>query len=70
MYWAWSIGKHWSADADPRFKHAGQPYLYKIQLSSPLPAGVDLQAGDPCKKFLDDFLPVARKCMIESPGKN
>jgi hypothetical protein len=70
VYWAWSIGKHWSADADPRFKHAGQPYLYKIQLSSPLPAGADLQADDPCKKFLEDFLPAARKCMIESSGKN
>ena len=69
VYWGWSTGKRWSADDEPRFKYAGQPYLYKIQLSSPLPAGADLQADDPCKKFLDDFLPVARKCMIEPSSK-
>ncbi len=61
VYWGWSTGAHWSATGDPRFKYAGQPYLYKIQLSSPLPPGADLKVDDPCKKFLEDFLPAARK---------
>jgi hypothetical protein len=70
VYYAWSAGTRWSASGDPRFKYAGQPYLYKIQLSSPLPVEADLQVDDPCKKFLEEFLPVARKCMIEPSGKN
>lgn len=69
VYYAWSPGNRWSATGDPRFKYAGQPYLYKIQLSAPLPAGADLQADDPCKKFLEDFLPVARKYMLV-PSRN
>jgi hypothetical protein len=68
--YAWSTGRHRSANRDPRMKYAGQPYLYKIQLSSPLPATADLQADDPCKKFPADFLPVARKCMIEPSDGN
>jgi len=69
VYYAWSTGGRWSASGDPRFKFAGQPYLYKIQLSSPLPPGADLESDDPCRKFLQDFLPAARKYMLEPPGK-
>jgi hypothetical protein len=70
VYYAWSTGRHWSASGDPRIKYAGQPYLYKIQLSSPLPPGTNLQTDDPCKKFLEDFLPVVRQCMIEPSDNN
>lgn len=65
VYYAWTAGTRWSAEGDPRFKYAGQPYLYKIQLSAPLPAGADLEADDPCRRFLDDFLPVARNYIVE-----
>ncbi len=65
MYYGWSAGSRWSATKDPRFFFAGQPYLYKIQLSCGLPAAAGGQSSDPCRKFLEDFLPVARKCMIE-----
>jgi hypothetical protein len=69
MYYGWSAGGRWSATPDPRFFFAGQPYLYKIQLSCGLPAPAGGQPSDACRKFLDDFLPVARKCMIEPSTK-
>ena len=70
VYYSWTDGDRWSADGDPRFKYAGKPYLYKIQLSAPLPAGADLKTDDPCKKFLEDFLPAARKYIVEPAEKN
>jgi len=69
VYYAWSKGDRWSAVGDPRFTFASQPYLYKIQLSSRLPPGTITQSQDPCHKFLQDFLPVARKCLVE-PSTN
>ncbi|MFZ1936727.1 MAG: exosortase-associated EpsI family protein [Thermoguttaceae bacterium] len=70
VYYAWSTGRRWAASGDPRFKYADKPYLYKIQISSLLPPGADLQADDPGKKFLRSVLPVARKCMIEPSDGN
>jgi hypothetical protein len=64
VYYAWSKGDRWSAQKDARFWSAGQPYLYKIQLFSRLPPGTNTQTYDPCLKFLQDFLPVARKCLV------
>jgi hypothetical protein len=67
--YAWTVGDRWSATKDPRFQFAAQPYLYKIQLSAHLLPGVITESQDPCHKFLQDFLPVARKYLIE-PSTN
>jgi hypothetical protein len=67
VYYAWSTGGRWAAPNDARFTYAGQPYLYKIQLSGLLPPGAAPSAPDPCKAFLRVFVPVAGKCMIEAP---
>jgi hypothetical protein len=64
-YYAWSIGEHWLAPDDPRFQYAGSPYLYKIQLSSRLPTETNPEVGDPCRRFLHDFLPAANKCLTD-----
>ena len=69
MYYGWSTGDRWSAAEDPRFLFASQPYLYKIQLSCNLPAAASGQSSDPCRKFLEDFLPVARKHLVEPSTK-
>ena len=53
VYYAWSTGNRWSAPNDARFAFAGWPYLYKIQLSSHLPAGTDLKTGDTCREILE-----------------
>jgi len=66
VYYAWSTGDRWSAANDARFAFVGSPYLYKIQLSSKLPAGVDLTTDDTCREFLKDFVPVVRRYLIEA----
>lgn len=65
VYYAWSTGNRWSAPKDARFAFAGWPYLYKLQLSSKLPAGTDLKTHDTCREFLKDFLPVLRQYLTE-----
>jgi len=69
VYYAWSTGDYWLAAGNPRFSLAGQPYLYKIQLAATVPFYADLKTNDPCKKFLQDFLPVVKRCMIEPSHK-
>ena len=65
VYYGWSTGDRWLAAQDPRFSLAGQPYLYKIQILHDLPPAGYGPSSDPCRKFLDDFLPVLRRCMVE-----
>jgi hypothetical protein len=65
VYYAWSTGNGWKAPSDARFAFAGSPYLYKIQVSTTLPAGTDLKTNDTCEKFLKDFVPVLRQHLIE-----
>lgn len=55
VLYAWGTGGPWSAVNDPRLAHAGEPYLYKIQL-----AGTPSTASDEFKAwedFLQWFLP-------------
>lgn len=68
-YYGWSKGRRWRAVDDPRFTFADTPFLYKIQLASLLPPGVDPQTYDPCRQFLTDFLPVASPFLVDSAGK-
>lgn len=70
VYYAWSSGDRWLALQDARFWSAGLPYLYKIQLSSLLPPGAtDSPSDDPCRRFLQDFVPAAKKYLISPPAK-
>jgi hypothetical protein len=69
VYYAWSTGDRWSAPNDARFAFAGRPYLYKIQLSGLLPPGANPQARDPCREFLQDFVPAARDYLIQPANK-
>jgi hypothetical protein len=68
IYFGWSTGDRWSATKDPRFTFGGQPYLYKIQVSCVLPATAGGPSTDPCRTFLESFLPAVRPCMVE-PSK-
>jgi len=63
--YAWSAGRDWSIPKEPRFTFAASPHLYKIQMASVLPPGADLETEDTCRKFLHDFMPVARQYMME-----
>lgn len=66
VYYAWSLGDHWSAPNSPRYAFAGRPYLYKIQLAANLPQGTDLGAGDTCRQFLKDFVPALKSYLISN----
>jgi len=61
VYYSWNTGDHWSAPEDSRFKFASSPFLYKIQLASYLPPRADVETDDPCRRFLQDFVPVAQR---------
>jgi hypothetical protein len=69
VYYGWSTGGRWSAPNDARFTFVGQPYLYKLQLSSLLPPPATPSTPDPCQKFLQDFVPVAEEYLLESSVK-
>lgn len=58
VYYAWTTGRPWQASEHPRFQFSGQPCLYKIQLSCPVPAGGTSEATDSCRRFLEAFVPV------------
>ena len=60
VYYAWSTGGPWSAPDSPRFKYAGFPFLYKLQLVGyPSPLATK-EAEDPVPAFLNTFLPAAK----------
>jgi hypothetical protein len=65
VYYAWSTGGRWSSPDNARFAFAGQPYLYKIQVSSSMASGTNVNKQDACLKFLRDFVPAASKYLIE-----
>jgi hypothetical protein len=65
VYYAWTASNRWSAPDDTRFGFVGSPYLYKLQVSSVMPAKSNLKTSDTCREFLKDFLPVLRPCLLE-----
>ncbi|MBN2021546.1 MAG: exosortase-associated EpsI family protein [Pirellulales bacterium] len=67
--YGWSLGGPWSAAESPRVSFAGKPYLYKIQVASQLPVGADVEKSDPCRRFLEDFVPVARDYLVPPGGE-
>ena len=68
VYYAWTPGRNWEAPKEPRFSFSKYPYIYKIQLAGHLPLEADVDAEDPCRKFLQDFVPVAREYLVAPSG--
>lgn len=56
VYYGWSDGAAWGAPRDPRLAYFGRPLLYKLQAAASVPVDADLQASDPCARFLESFL--------------
>jgi hypothetical protein len=56
VYYAWSAEGLWQASESPRFEFAGQPMLFKLQMSSLVAPEVTGASTDPCKNFLTDLL--------------
>lgn len=68
IYYAWTPGNHWVASENPRISLASCRHLYKIQVESYLPAGADLANSDPCKSFLEEFVPAMKNYLIDGSG--
>jgi hypothetical protein len=64
-YYAWSTGRGWMAPDEPRYAFAGQPYLYKVQLSGLTPTEGEHEMDSSCHRFLQDFVPIASKYLID-----
>lgn len=63
VYYGWLGGGAWRATENARFHLARYPYLYKIQVVTPLADSAS--DNDPAKNFLRDFLTVAKKELKE-----
>jgi len=68
VYYAWTAGGPWASPKEPRWSFSNCPYIYKIQLASHLPLGSDVQTDDPCRRFLQDFVPALKSHLIEASG--
>jgi hypothetical protein len=62
VHYAWRGKENWTASKHPRFEFGGEPLLYKVQISSPVPAAAGGQADsaggkkDPCEGFLEAMI--------------
>jgi hypothetical protein len=63
-YYSWTLGDRWSAAEDPRFAFAGNPYLYKVQVTTLVPAGPSRPETDPCQEFLADFVTAVEPYLV------
>lgn len=56
-YHAFSDGGSWRSPTYPRFAFGGQPFLFKLQLASRTGTDSEPAIPDPCRDFLEAFLP-------------
>ena len=63
--WGNTNSGRFAAPKSPRLAFGGDEMLYKLQLSAALMPGVDLAKRDPCKSFLEAFIPVVSPILLE-----
>jgi hypothetical protein len=63
--YAWNSGDGWRAPEQPRFTFGSQPLLYKLQVAGTLSPQAKLGENDPCRSFLQDFLPVLDSALFQ-----
>ncbi len=64
VVYGWTSDDVWHASANPRFEFGGSQYLYKLQLSGPVPD--DDSKFDAVRDFLSEFVPALNGSMISS----
>ncbi len=64
VYYGWSDGSGWSEQTESRLSRTRRPYLYKIEVAGQLPPGADPNKTDPCRDFLQEFLPAAQPHLV------
>lgn len=65
VLYGWSRGTNWEAATWPRFAYGGAPYLYKLQLASPVQRSDAPADFDPCQDFLSQFLAQSQAQLID-----
>ena len=65
VVYGWNGGDRWVAPDNPRFTLRASRALYKMQLAARLPTGADPRDHDPCADFLEAFLPILDKALLE-----
>lgn len=63
-YHAFSDGGPWRSPRYPRFAFGGRPFLLKLQLASRTSADSEQSLPDPCRDFLEAFLPALQRAGI------
>ena len=63
-YYGWTVDGRWTAANDPRFAFAANPYLYKVQVTTLVPASMARLETDPCQEFLADFVTVVEPFLV------
>jgi hypothetical protein len=66
VYYAWTVHGTWAAEEDGRWKFAGSPYLYKLQVQCLLPPLAGPEEADACQQFLAEFIPAAAPHLVTS----
>ena len=56
VYYAWCADARWTASESPRFEFGGRKLLYKLQMSTLVPAMAKSEQHDACQEFLSALL--------------
>jgi len=62
--YGWSKGDTWHAPNSPRIQLAGNPYLYKLDVSTQVGLLESDEGADPCREFLEDLLPKLKPYLV------
>lgn len=66
VYYGWSDGGPWTAPRQPRVMYGGRPFLYKVQASTVIAPDAAAGAVDPCRTFLEQFLPQLKPFLVSA----
>ncbi len=67
LFWSWNASNGWSAPGEPRWEFAPVPALCKLYVVRET-AGVAVDpSNDPCKDFLNVFLPELDRLVFSTP---
>jgi hypothetical protein len=64
IYWSWTAKGTWEAADNPRLAFAGSPVLYKLYVLSETIPTDGAPDRDPCKEFMDGWLPELQKTLF------
>lgn len=65
VWYSWANDGRWQVPKlSPRMAFSGSPMLFKIQVAAPV-EGDGKEDADPCRAFINDFVPIARNQVFQ-----